>query len=131
MISARFNGTQGSCGETAGILEEVWDSGACLHLEARLEPGSRVQFKPLWRGAVKEMEGVVRSCHYEAEFGNLMEIDFLDGYRWNPRLFRPRHLLDPDVLKARPAKTRAAAAGAGVYGMPPRQSVARADCNHP
>lgn len=136
MITARFAGPQGSSGETTGILEEIWETGACLHLEARLEPGSRVHFQPLWRGDAVELEGVVKSCRYEAGFGHLMEIDFAHGRRWNPQLFRPRHLLDPETLKerapmARPARTRAAAAGAGAPSLPLRHGMARAGCNHP
>jgi hypothetical protein len=65
-----------------------------------------------------------------------MQVDFLEGYRWNPRLFRPRHLLDPEVLKQRasapkPAQTRAAAAGAGAFNVPLRASAARAGGIHP
>ena len=79
-------------------LEEISTQGASITLDAELRVGSTVQIRCL-RG---EFTGAVSYCHSEPDFGHIAGIEFVGGARWDLRIYRPRHLLDPLALKHGP-----------------------------
>ena len=70
---------------------EVWDSGAQIHTEYKLEPGLKVQV--LMEDGRTLLAGSVQSCVAEESFGYIVEMTFrpksvwADGLR---RLYHPR-----------------------------------------
>ncbi len=75
--------------QTAGVLEDISASGACLQLETTVPVGAQIE----WRSAKREFHGVVRYCVYR-EIGYFVGVEFNAASKWSKKAYRPQHLLD-------------------------------------
>lgn len=72
-----------------GLLEDISEIGACLQMESPIPEGAAVELR--YHGVT--MPCLVKYCHYQ-DIGYYVGVEFLDGFRWSPGRFEPRHLLD-------------------------------------
>lgn len=82
--------------KTSALLEDISASGACLQTEAPVPVGAQV----CWRSPKKEFRGTVRYCEYQ-EIGYFVGVEFDTGSKWSRKAFKPQHLLDLEILRAR------------------------------
>jgi hypothetical protein len=81
------------------ILEDISHSGACLQADVPLPVESLVRVKH----GKKTLKGQVSYCAYR-EIGYFMGVRFVENGKWTPRMFRPKHLVDPSELEGKPDK---------------------------
>ena len=89
MVEVCWKDQAGRKKTTAGLLEDISPSGACLQMEAPVGIGTAIR----WRSADREFKGNVRYCVYR-EIGYFVGVEFGADSRWSKKAFRPQHLLD-------------------------------------
>ena len=72
-----------------GIIEDVSPEGLCINLDVPVPVGTEVHLHT--RGFQGEAE--VRYSR-SSEVGYLVGLEFLDGYTWDQKKWRPKHLLE-------------------------------------
>jgi hypothetical protein len=78
------------------VLEDISLSGLCLQSERPHKPGTDVSVKY----GDGTLSGVIRYCVYQ-QIGYFLGVEFTGECKWPTDKFRPRHLLDPEVLLKR------------------------------
>lgn len=103
LVDIQWQDKAGRVKKSVANLEDISLCGACLQMDTPIPLETIV----IIGHAKGELHGTVRYCVYR-EIGYFIGLQFDGGSRWNQRLFRPQHLLDPRrlVLRAsnRPAK---------------------------
>jgi len=78
-------------------LEDISISGACLQVDRPIPLGTPVHVSY----PNGELPGIIKYCVFR-EIGYFLGVEFDTGTRWSQAEFRPRHMLDPRSLLARP-----------------------------
>lgn len=95
LVSISFPGTSEEA-ETA-ILEEIDSLGAVVATERPYAPGARLSISA---SGFEAPALVAQSARRETDYA--VTLEFADGFRWDPRRWRPDHLYRPP--RARKAK---------------------------
>jgi hypothetical protein len=80
--------------QTVVNLEEIWSDGAALESDDPLAIGIAVELEC----GENRFKGTVVSAT-QHEFGWWIELSFSPETPWNPEIFRPGHMVDPETLK--------------------------------
>jgi hypothetical protein len=78
------------------VLEDISLSGVCLQSERPHRQGTNVVIQ-YGEGT---LSGVIRYCVYQ-EAGYFLGVEFTEECHWPKDKFRPKHLLDPEILLKR------------------------------
>ena len=89
LLTIRWTDGAGDTRNEVGTLEDISETGACLHLENSIPLGSVVTL--LYPEG--EYLGKIKYCIYQ-EIGFVLGIEFDEGYRWSKSDFQPAHLLE-------------------------------------
>lgn len=95
LIQIEWKDGRGNQNKATAILEDIARSGACLQTDVPIPVATEIQLR---RGS-KILNGNVRYCNYR-EIGYFIGVNFDRRQKWSIRFFRPKHLMDPGVLKA-------------------------------
>jgi hypothetical protein len=74
-------------------LEDISLSGACVHMDREIAPGTSVAINY----GDGELLGAVRYCVYR-DVGYFLGIELKESSRWSSQHYKPQHLLDPREL---------------------------------
>lgn len=85
---------RGRVKRASAVLEDISRSGACVQLDAQVPQGAALRIEH----PAQTFEGEVRYCIYR-ETGYFVGVRFREGQKWNEKVFRPEHLLDPAALR--------------------------------
>ena len=96
-------------------LEDISTCGACIQHDHPIAVGTSVRL--LYPGGT--LVGTVRHCAFR-EIGFFIGLEFAANCRWSPKLFQPKHMVDPRNIRsyrdADPVEERPLVAGAAVGG---------------
>jgi hypothetical protein len=70
------------------ILEDISPSGACFEIEKPIPPGTDISLE----FPTDHCKAKVVYCRFD-EVKYLIGVEYVNGYRWSRRRFKPRHLL--------------------------------------
>ena len=98
LIKVRLEG--GEPVELTANLEDISPSGACVQFEQAVPVGARLC---LTLGRHK-FRGQATHCEHN-EIGYFVGIRFDAGRKWSRQAYKPSHLLDPALVRARGAKS--------------------------
>jgi hypothetical protein len=98
LMDIRWKDKTGRSRRVVGNLEDISASGACLQLETAIP----LHMKVTLMHPTGDLMGVVRYCVFK-DIGYFVGVQFDDDVKWNPKEFRPQHLLDPRKLVSRSA----------------------------
>jgi hypothetical protein len=102
LVDVSWKDLSGRRRKAVANLEDISSSGVCLQLDRPVPRDTLLQISH----QKAEFEGQVRYCLYR-EIGYFIGVQFAPGYRWSPRSYRPRHLLDlRHLVKRRASRTR-------------------------
>lgn len=96
LVNVRWKDKSGRVRKTVANLEDISLYGACLQMDMQIPIETTLNISH----AKVEFQGQVRYCIYR-EIGYFIGVRFDDSSRWNQKLFRPQHLLDPRKLVMR------------------------------
>jgi len=87
LVTIRWQEPWGANREQAGVLEELWPTGAGVSVDIPVPAGADIRLTARNR----EYQGSVRNCEGWAS-GYSVGVEWRDGYT---PFFVPRHLMDP------------------------------------
>ena len=101
LVDVHWKDKSGRNRRAVANLEDISIAGACIQVDTPipLQTDIRVSFPRA------ELQGRVKYCVFR-EIGYFIGMEFEPGYQWNPRLFRPAHLVDPRRLASRAESRR-------------------------
>ena len=99
LVDIQWTDENGKKRRTVANLEDISLTGACVHVDAPIAPGTRVHIA-YPKG---ELKGSVRYCVYR-DIGYFLGLEFEPGHTWSPKQFTPQHMLDPRRLVCRAAQ---------------------------
>jgi hypothetical protein len=96
LLDIRWKDKTGRGRRVVGNLEDISITGACLQLESPIP----LHMKVTLMHPTGDLTGVVRYCVFR-DIGYFVGVQFDPDVKWNPKNFRPQHLLDPRRLVSR------------------------------
>ena len=88
LVKVQWKTESGKTQHEWGILEDISASGACLEMEKKVKPDTIVSMEfPTDRCQARVIYSRFDNVKY------FMGVEFLEGYRWSRRKFKPRHLV--------------------------------------
>lgn len=100
LVDVQWKDKSGKKRTSVANLEDISLSGACIQMEIDVPLGTVMKIT-LPKGG---FEGTVKYCVFR-EIGYYVGIEFAENYRWSPRTYKPRHMLDPRRLVIRALKS--------------------------
>ena len=97
LVEVEWMDRAGETCRTTAILEDISRTGACLQTDVPMPVKELV----LVRHGRKTLEGTVNYCAYH-DIGYYAGVTFAWNQHWSERVFRPKHLVDPAKLEAKP-----------------------------
>ncbi len=88
LLKIRWRDESGAARKEYATLEDISEGGLCLRMDSPVAPGVELTvYYPKGK-----YEGRVKYCQEEGE-SHVLGIEFLPGYRWSRRDYKPPHLL--------------------------------------
>ncbi len=88
LLKVRWRDSDGAAHREYATLEDISEGGLCLRLEPHIAPGATLTIQ--YPGG--KYEGRVIYCLPEHQ-SYIVGVEFLPGYRWSRREYKPPHLL--------------------------------------
>ena len=88
LLKVRWKDKGGAAHREYATLEDISEEGLCLRMDPEVATGDLLAIH--YPGG--KYEGLVKYCLPESE-SHIIGVEFLPGYRWSRRQYKPPHLL--------------------------------------